>query len=199
MRDFPGNLLTSYNCPMATPPPPGPLGPGEITSLLEHVSQGDRTAFDRLFPLVYHELRLVAHRQLSRERPDHTLDSVALVNEAYLRLVGASVECQNRSHFFGIASRAMRTILIDYARARLTLKRGSGAVAVPLEEATAILADDRIEHLVSLDEALRRLEDVSPEASPDRGVPLFRGPLPRGSRRGARPFGGDRTAPLGLR
>ncbi len=144
---------------MATPPY------GEITILLEHLSKGDPAAFDRLFPLVYEELRRVAHRQLSHERTDHTLDSVALVNEAYLRLIGSSVECQNRSHFFGVASRAMRTILIDYARARLAVKRGSGAVAIPLEEATAMLADDRVEHLLSLDEALRRLEAVSPEAS----------------------------------
>ena len=144
------------------------------------------TAFDRLFPLVYQELRRVAHHQLSQERTDHTLDSVALVNEAYLRLVGASVECHNRSHFFGIASRAMRTILIDYARARLTLKRGSGAVALPLEEATAILADDRVEHLLFLDEALRRLEDVSPEASRTVECRYFAGPLPGGSRPGAR-------------
>ncbi len=143
---------------MATQPP------GEITSLLQNLSQGDQATFDRLFPLVYQELRGVAHRHLARERTGHTLDSVALVNEAYLRLIGSDVECQNRSHFFGIASRAMRTILIDYARARLAVKRGSGAVAVPLEDATAVLADDRVEDLLSLDEALRRLEHVSPEA-----------------------------------
>lgn len=138
---------------------------GEITALLENLSRGDRTAFDRLFPLVYGELRRVAHRQLSHERSDHTFDSVALVNEAYLRLVGSPVECQNRAHFFGVAARAMRTILIDYARARLAEKRGGGAPAVPLDQATALFSDDRAEHLLTLDEALRRLEAVNPEAS----------------------------------
>jgi RNA polymerase sigma factor (TIGR02999 family) len=140
-------------------------GHGEITALLHDLSGGDRSAYDRLFPLVYGELRRVAHWQLSRERSDHTLDSVALVNEAYLRLVGSPVQCQNRSHFFGIAARAMRTILIDYARARLAEKRGSGAHVLPLEQATALLTDARAEHLVALDEALVRLEAVNREAS----------------------------------
>ena len=143
-----------------TPPPHG-----EITGLLENLSRGDPTAYDRLFPLVYGELRRVAHRQLARERSDHTLDSVALVNEAYLRLVDSPVECQNRAHFFAIAARAMRTILIDYARARLAEKRGSGAPAVPLEEATALLSDERAEYLVALDDALSQLETINREAS----------------------------------
>lgn len=138
---------------------------GEITGLLQHLSRGDRTAFDRLFPLVYGELRRVAHWQLSRERTDHTLDSVALVNEAYLRLVNSPVDCDNRSHFFAVAARAMRTILIDYARARLAEKRGSGATVLPLDQATAVLTDDKAEHLVALDDALHRLEAVNREAS----------------------------------
>lgn len=138
---------------------------GEIPGLLENLGRGDRTAFDRLFPLVYAELRRVAHWQLSRERSDHTLDSVALVNETYLRLVGSSVECQNRSHFFAVAARAMRTILIDYARARIAAKRGGGSPTVPLDQATALLSDDRAEHLVALDDALHRLEAVNREAS----------------------------------
>jgi RNA polymerase sigma factor (TIGR02999 family) len=139
--------------------------PGEITGLLQNLSRGDPAAFDRLFPLVYGELRRVAHAQLSREREDHTLDSVALVNEAYLRLVHSPVGCEHRSHFFAIAARAMRAVLIDYARARLAAKRGSGARRLPLEEATAVLSDDKAEHLVALDEALRRLEAVNREAS----------------------------------
>lgn len=137
---------------------------GEITGMLQNLSRGDPTAFDRLFPLVYAELRRVAHGQLSRERPDHTLDSVALVNEAYLRLVDSPVECQNRAHFFAIAARAMRSILIDHARGRLAKKRGSGATAMPLEEATAVLSDERAEYLVALDDALSRLEAVNREA-----------------------------------
>jgi RNA polymerase sigma factor (TIGR02999 family) len=138
---------------------------GDITGLLQNLSQGDGQAFDRLFPMVYGELRRVAHAQLGREREGHTLDSVALVNEAYLRLVHAPVACQNRSHFFAVAARAMRSILIDYARARLAAKRGSGARVLPLDEATAIFSDDRAEHLVALDEALHRLEAVNREAS----------------------------------
>lgn len=139
--------------------------PREVTALLQSLSRGDPTAFDRLFPLVYGELRRVAHGQLARERDDHTLDSVALVNEAYLRLVDSPVDCQNRAHFFAVAARAMRTILIDYARARLAAKRGSGAPVMPLDEATALFSEDRAEHLLALDEALGRLEFVNPEAS----------------------------------
>ncbi len=138
---------------------------GDITTLLQSLSRGEPAAFDRLFPLVYGELRRMAHGQLARERSDHTLDSVALVNEAYLRLVDSPVECQNRAHFFGVAARAMRAILIDYARARLTAKRGSGLQPVPLDDATALLSDDRAEHLVALDAALHRLEAVNREAS----------------------------------
>jgi len=144
---------------MAHPPP------GEITGLLHDLSCGEPAAFDRLFPLVYGELRRVAQGQLSRERPDHTLDSVALVNEAYLRLVGSQVECRNRAHFFAVAARAMRSILIDYARGRLAAKRGSGLTPLPLEEATALLSDDKAEYLVALDDALHRLAAVNQEAS----------------------------------
>lgn len=139
--------------------------PRDVTALLQSLSRGDPTAFDRLFPLVYGELRRVAHGQLARERDDHTLDSVALVNEAYLRLVASPVECQNRAHFFAVAARAMRTILIDYARARLAVKRGSGAPVMPLDEATVLFSEDRAEHLLVLDEALQRLEAVNSEAS----------------------------------
>ncbi len=137
----------------------------DVTGLLQSLSRGDPTAFDRLFPLVYRELRRVAHAQLSRERPDHTLDSVALVNEAYLRLVQSPIECQNRVHFFAVAARAMRSILIDYARARLAAKRGSGAPTVPLDQAAVLINDDKVEHLVALDDALHRLEAVNREAS----------------------------------
>lgn len=138
---------------------------GDVTTLLQDLSHGDAAAFDRLFPMVYGELRRVAHGQLSRERPDHTLDSVALVNEAYLRLVDSPVECQNRAHFFAVAARAMRTILIDYARARLAAKRGSGVTPLALDDATAVFSDDRAGHLLALDEALNRLEAINREAS----------------------------------
>jgi RNA polymerase sigma factor (TIGR02999 family) len=136
----------------------------DVTALLQSLRQGDQTALDRLFPLVYGELRRVAHRQLAREREGHTLDSVALVNETYLKLAGADIACENRSHFFAVAARAMRTILIDYARARLAAKRGNGVALMPLEEATALFTEDGAEHLLALNEALGRLEAVNEEA-----------------------------------
>lgn len=137
----------------------------DVTGLLQSLSRGDPTAFDRVFPLVYGELRRVAHAQLQHERADHTLDSVALVNEAYLRLVRSPVECQNRAHFFAVAARAMRTILIDYARSRLTAKRGGGLPTISLETDTALVDDDKAEHLIMLDDALHRLEAINREAS----------------------------------
>jgi RNA polymerase sigma factor (TIGR02999 family) len=115
----------------------------DITQLLGALSSGDRSALDVLFPLVYDELRRLARRQLQHERPGHTLDSVALVNEAYLKLVDqGNVRWQNRAHFFAISARAMRTILVDYARARNAAKRGGGGTAVPLNEVEELLSDE---------------------------------------------------------
>ena len=123
-------------------------------------------ALDVLFPLVYGELRRLARRQLARERPGHTLDSVALVNEAYLKLVEqGNVRLQNRVHFFAVSARAMRAILVDYARARNAAKRGGGGVAVPLDEVAELLSDEQAEHVEQLDEALTRLAGVNEEAS----------------------------------
>ena len=145
---------------MASPPPQ------EITRLLGTLSGGDRGALDLIFPLVYGELRRLARRQLARERPGHTLDSVALVNEAYLKLVDQQgVRAENRVHFFAVSARAMRSILVDYARARNAAKRGGGRAAVPLEEVEELLSDEQAEHLEALDESLARLASVNEEAA----------------------------------
>jgi RNA polymerase sigma factor (TIGR02999 family) len=138
----------------------------DITQLLGALSSGDRSALDVLFPLVYDELRRLARRQLQHERPGHTLDSVALVNEAYLKLVDqGNVRWQNRAHFFAISARAMRTILVDYARARNAAKRGGGGTAVPLNEVEELLSDEQAEHVEALDDALRHLASVNADAS----------------------------------
>lgn len=138
----------------------------DITRLLESLRGGDRSAVDELFPLVYGELRALARRQLARERPGHTLDSVALVNEAYIKLADqADVHLENRAHFFAVSARAMRSILVDYARARNAAKRGGGETAVPLDDVAELLSAEQAEHVEQLDEALMRLADVDSEAS----------------------------------
>lgn len=139
--------------------------PGEITQLLLDWSSGDREAFDRLAPLVYDELRNLAHRYMRRERPGHTLQTTALVNEAYIRLIDQkSVRWQNRAHFFAIAAGMMRRILVDYARRRLYEKRGGDAHQVSLDEA-AVLAPERAADLVAIDEALMSLAAHDPRKS----------------------------------
>src|SRR5215475_707143 len=113
--------------------------PNEVTQLLLAWSQGDRSALDRLIPWVYAELRRLAHRYMGQERPGHTLQTTALVNEAYLRLIDASqVRWQNRAHFFAVSAQLMRRILVDFARSRNYLKRGGGAQQVVLDEAMLI-------------------------------------------------------------
>lgn len=129
----------------------------EITSLLNEWSEGDEEAFNRLFALVYDELRVMASGHLRRERADHTLQTTALVNEAYVKLVSQSrVAWHNRLHFFAVAATVMRHILVDYARARSTERRGGGLERVALDEA-AIISDERASELVALDEALSEL------------------------------------------
>jgi RNA polymerase sigma factor (TIGR02999 family) len=132
--------------------------PKEVTQLLLDWSHGDQSALDQLMPLVYDELRRLAHRHMSRERADHTIQTTALVNEAYLRLVEQKdVHWQNRAHFFAIAAQMMRRILIDYAR-----KRGGGAPHVSLEEA-AVLTEERAANLIALDDALNSLAALDPQ------------------------------------
>lgn len=131
--------------------------PEELSQLLEEWSGGDKKALDDLMPLVYDELRRLAHRHLARERPGHTLQTTALVNEVYLKLVNErSMRWQDRSHFFAVAGQLMRFILVDYARSQNREKRGGGAQQVTLDEALAV-SQEQAEDMLALDEALRRL------------------------------------------
>jgi RNA polymerase sigma factor (TIGR02999 family) len=133
--------------------------PAEVTALLRRCTDGDTGALDRLMPLVYEELRRVAHRRLAGERTGHTLQTTALVHEAYARMAEADLPLQNRAHFFALAARTMRRILVDYARARLADKRGGGAQAVPLDDLTVELADGGEDaEILALHEALQALE-----------------------------------------
>ncbi len=137
----------------------------EVTQLLVDWSNGDQAALDRLVPLVHEELRRLAHHHMRRERPGHTLQTTALLNEAYLRLVGQrEVRWQSRAHFFAIAAQMMRRILVDYARKRRYAKRGGGACHVSLDEAAA-LSREPAAGLLSLDDALTGLESVDPQQS----------------------------------
>lgn len=131
--------------------------PQELTQLLVDWSNGDEAALDRLLPLVNAELRRLAARYMRRENPGHTLQTSALVNEAYLRLIDQQhVRWQNRAHFFGIAAQLMRRILIDHARSHQYAKRGGGALKVSLDEAAAV-TEARAAELLAVDEALERL------------------------------------------
>jgi RNA polymerase sigma factor (TIGR02999 family) len=145
---------------------------GDITQLLVEVSNGKSDAFERLLPLIYDELKVLARSRLRAERSGHTLNTTALVHEAYLKLVDQTrVEWRGRQHFFAVASEAMRRILIDYARRRLTGKRGGDQPHVPLEEAGEIadtdeaLTRDQAGELIALDEALQRLAAFNPQGA----------------------------------
>jgi RNA polymerase sigma factor (TIGR02999 family) len=128
-----------------------------ITDFLLEARGGDRQTMDRLFRSVYDELRRIAHHALRAERSEHTLGTTGLVHEAYFKLVDQSrVEWSDRAHFFGVASRAMRQILVDYARRRGAVKRGGRVQVVALEEG-AVPAEERADALLALDEALTRL------------------------------------------
>lgn len=137
--------------------------PGEVTRLLSAWQKGDPAASDRLLPLVYQELRRMAKRHMNHQQGGQTLQTTALIHEAYLRLVGqpGSKHWESRSHFFAVSSQAMRHILVDYARARLSAKRGGGAQAVSLD-AAALVSVDRAAELVALDDALEELKTLHP-------------------------------------
>jgi len=135
----------------------------EVTQLLAAWSEGDRAALDSLLPLVEGELHRLAHRYMSKERPDHTLQTTALVNEAYLKLIDQKVDWQSRAHFFGIAAQIMRRILIDHARRHLGPKHGGGKT-ISLED-VAVVSDERASELVALDEALTMLAKVDERKS----------------------------------
>src|SRR3954470_5000441 len=124
---------------------------GEVTRLLQDWTSGNREALDKLLPLVYDELRRLAHSYLTRERPDHTLQTTALVHEAYLKLMDQhSVNWQNRAQFFAISAQAMRRILLDNARRHTAIKRGSGGPKVSLDEVATISHDAANESLIAL-------------------------------------------------
>lgn len=130
------------------------VSPQQVTVLLEEWSHGNEAALDELIPLVEVELHRLARQYMSREHPGHTLQTTALVNEAYLRLAEVhDVRWQNRAHFFAISARIMRRIMIEHARKRQQLKRGGGALRITLDEG-AIIADERSAELLALDEAL---------------------------------------------
>ncbi len=133
-----------------------------ITQLLVAWSEGDRAALDELMPLVYDELRGLASAYLARERQGHTLQTTALVHEAYLKLVDQRrVQWQNRAHFFGVAAQMMRRILVSHARAHSAKKRGQGAPPLSLDKAPEVSAKPKVD-LVALDEALDRLTEIDP-------------------------------------
>ena len=134
----------------------------EITRLLVAWSEGDQSALDQLAPLIQSELHRLAHHYMSHERPGHLLQTSALVNEAYVRLIDwKNIRWQNRAHFFGVAAQLMRRILVDFAREKQYLKRGGGALQVSLSEAASFLMQPRTD-LVALDEALTALAQIDP-------------------------------------
>lgn len=139
---------------------------GEVTSLLYLLAQGDADAFEQLVPLLYDELRRIASENLRGERREHTLGTTALVHEAYLRLLaGGKISAGDRVQFFGAASRTMRRILVDYARARKSLKRGGGVPPLPLDEAQNLLSSHQASEILAMDEALDRLAAMNDRAA----------------------------------
>lgn len=136
--------------------------PGTISKLLIDWRDGDATALDRLVPLVYRELRRLAGYYMRRQRADHTLQTSALINEAYLRLIDhKNMRWENRAHFYAVAAQAMRRILVDHARSRGYAKRGGGALKVSFDEAV-IGAQERGAELIALDDALKDLAAIDP-------------------------------------
>ncbi len=127
-----------------------------VTRLLQQLGGGDKQAFDQLMPVVYDQLRKLASRCLMAERPDHTLRATALVHEAYLRLVDSDIAWQDRVHFYSVAARVMRHILVDHAKAQKRQKRGGGMERIALDEAV-IVGPEAPADLIELDEALERL------------------------------------------
>lgn len=139
--------------------------PNEVTQLLLAWGQGDASALERLMPVVYDELKRLAHRHMGGEREHHVLQTTALVNEAYLRLIDSSrVQWQNRAHFFAVSSQLMRRVLVDLARARDREKRGGGRMQVSLNE-SVVGADERRADLIALDDALNALAATDERAS----------------------------------
>ncbi len=136
----------------------------EITQILSRWNEGDKEAIDALIPLVQRELDLIARRYLRRESPGHTLQTAALVNEAYIKMIDQNrMKWQNRSHFFAVAAMIMRRILIEHARRNLRHKRGGGVARISLDEERIDISDERSADLIALDEALNRLAEEDPQ------------------------------------
>src|SRR5215470_4635615 len=137
----------------------------EITRLLQGWSDGDEQALEKLTPLLYRELHRMAHRYMRQERPGHTLQTTALINEAYLRLISwKNVRWQNRAQFFGVSAQLMRKILVDFARSRNYAKRGAGGHVISLDD-VPVVSRDRARDILALDDALQRLADIDPRKS----------------------------------
>jgi RNA polymerase sigma factor (TIGR02999 family) len=130
--------------------------PGEVTQLLKAMHDGDPSAAGRLLPLVYSELHRLAQAYMRRERPDHTLQATALINEAYLRLAGEDIDWNSRAHFIGLAAHVMRQVLVDYARQHNAERRAGGLNRVEMHDDLAI-SPDRLDEVASIDQALSRL------------------------------------------
>jgi RNA polymerase sigma-70 factor, ECF subfamily len=134
---------------------------GEVTKLLKAMNRGDTTAADMLLALVYEELHVLAGKYMRRERPDHTLQPTALINEAYIRMVGSETHWQNHQHFIGVAATVMRRVLVDHAKAHNAVKRGGELQRVEFDEGVAFSNERSIE-VLAVDEALTRLGEVNP-------------------------------------
>jgi RNA polymerase sigma factor (TIGR02999 family) len=150
-RSYPATVGVIY---MAT-------SPGEVTSLLHALRNGDRAAEEKLIPLVYSELHRLARSYMRRERPNHTLQPTALINEAYMGLANAPIDWQNRAHFIGVAANSMRRILVDHARAHMAAARGGEFRQVEWTESLGLPAE-RSRELIALDDALQQLEKLNP-------------------------------------
>ncbi len=151
------------DAPSDPPDPPEP--PVSVTQILRQAATGDRGALDRLIPLLYEDLKRIAHRQLGRLRPGQTLDTTSLVSEAYLRLAARRAGYADRAHFFAVSATAMRQILVDHARRRGTRKRGGGVVPATLDEARLALdaaASAEAEQVLAVERALCRLTELDP-------------------------------------
>jgi len=136
----------------------------DVTRLLQLWRSGDNKALDQLMPIVYDELRRLAARCLRKERPGHTLRATALVNEAYLQLLNADIGWQDRAHFYAVAARVVRRILVEYARQHGAQKRGNGEIPIPLDEAV-IVGPEAASTVLDLDEALQRLAVIDARKS----------------------------------
>ncbi len=149
--------------------------PREVTQLLGQWTDGDRQALDELMPLVYEELRRMAHRHMAQERAGHTMQATALVNEVYLKLKDQRMaQWKNRAQFFAVAAQLMRRVLVDYARQHARVKRGGGARALSLDDAM-LVANDKADEVLALDDALQKLEQFDKRKSQVAEMRFFAG------------------------